>query len=144
MRQGDSGMFTMRVHGAPDGSIAVEAEKADPDPVSNLVCRITGPGRAIDVPMTELAARSIAAKSGRSRAASMRDADVQAGETEKIPSSANSPLPARSRPTAPSCVSNRPISDLLRRLSTATHGAFEASPRLLPAQRSDRGISPQR
>jgi hypothetical protein len=53
MRQGDSGMFTMRVHGAPDGAITVEAEKADPDPVSNLVCRITGPGRAIDVAMTE-------------------------------------------------------------------------------------------
>ena len=53
MRQGDSGMFTMRVHSAPDGSITIEAEKADPDPVSNLVCRITGPGRAIDVAMTE-------------------------------------------------------------------------------------------
>src|SRR5208283_262736 len=34
MRQGDSGMFTMRVHGAPDGSITVEAERADPNPVS--------------------------------------------------------------------------------------------------------------
>ncbi|HEY6421198.1 MAG TPA: VWA domain-containing protein [Candidatus Binataceae bacterium] len=53
MREGDSGIFTVRIHNARDGSVTVEAENADSAPVSNLVCRVTGPGRAIDIAMTQ-------------------------------------------------------------------------------------------
>jgi Ca-activated chloride channel family protein len=53
MRQGDSGLFSLRVVNAPGGVLRLEAEKADSGPVNNLVCRITGAGGAMDVPMTE-------------------------------------------------------------------------------------------
>ncbi len=89
MRQGDSGLFTMRVHGAPDGSITVEAEKADPNPVSNLVCRITGSGpryRRCD----DGGRRFDLSRRSRSAAARQvcRDADVQGGRFRKNPRAA--------------------------------------------------------
>ncbi len=127
MRQGDSGMFTMRVHGAPDGSIAVEAERADPTPVSNLVCRVTGPGRAFDVAMTEAGASIYRGEVGPlSRGKYVATLMFKAGDSEKILEqrdfAAAGSIPAdsaelRLRP---------PDLELLRRLSTATHGAFDA------------------
>ncbi|MGC1399486.1 VWA domain-containing protein, partial [Candidatus Binatus sp.] len=129
MRQGDSGMFTMRVHGAPDGSMTVEAEKADPDPVSNLVCRITGPGRAVDVAMTEAGASIYRGEVGPlPRGKYVATLMFKAGDSEKILEqrefAAAGSIPAdsaelRIRP---------PDLELLRRLSAATHGAFDATP----------------
>ncbi len=127
MRQGDAGMFTMRVHGAPDGSIAVEAERADPTPVSNLVCRVTGPGRAFDVAMTEAGASIYRGEVGPlPRGKYVATLMFKAGDSEKILEqrdfAAAGSIPAdsaelRLRP---------PDLELLRRLSTATHGAFDA------------------
>ena len=127
MRQGDAGMFTMRVHGAPDGSITVEAERADANPVSNLVVpdhragtrhrRCDDRGRRLDL-------------SGRSRAAATRqvrrDADVQSGRfrksLEQREFAAAGSIPADSAELR----IKPPNLELLRRLSTATHGAFDA------------------
>ncbi len=53
MRQGDSGPFSLRVHNAAGGVLSLQAEKADNGPVNDLVCRISGAGNAMDVPMTE-------------------------------------------------------------------------------------------
>ncbi len=132
MRQGDSGMFTMRVHGAPDGSITVEAEKADPDPVSNLVCRITGPGRAIDVPMTEAGASIYRGEVGPlPRGKYAATLMFKAGDSEKILEqrefAAAGLIPADSAELR----IKPPNLELLRRLSTATHGAFDASPAII-------------
>jgi len=129
MRQGDSGMFTTRVHGAPDGSITVEAEKADPNPVSNLVCRITGPGRAIDVAMTEADASVYRGEIGPlPRGKYVATLMFKAGDSEKV-------LEQHQFATAGSISADSaemrikpPNLELLRRLSTATHGAFDATP----------------
>jgi len=132
MRQGDSGLFTMRVHGAPDGSITVEAEKADPDPVSNLVCRITGPGRAVDVAMTEAGASIYRGEVGPlPRGKYAATLMFKAGDSEKVLEqrefAAAGSIPAdtaelRLRP---------PNLELLRRLSAATHGSFDATPAII-------------
>jgi len=127
MRQGDSGMFTMRVHGAPDGSITVEAERADPSPVSNLVCRVTGPGRAIDVAMTEADASIYRGEVGPlPRGKYVATLMFKAGDSEKILEqrdfAAAGSIPADSAELR----LKPPDLELLRRLSTATHGAFDA------------------
>ena len=127
MRQGDPGVFTMRVHGAADGSITVEAEKADPNPVSNLVCRITGPGRAIDVAMTEADASIYRGEVGPlPRGKYVATLMLKAGDSEKI-------LEQREFAAAGSIPADTaelrlkpPNLELLHRLSTATHGAFGA------------------
>jgi Mg-chelatase subunit ChlD len=129
MRQGDSGAFTTRVHSAPDGSITVEAEKADPDPVSNLVCRITGPGRAIDVAMTEAGASIYRGEVGPlPRGKYVATLMFKAGDSEKV-------IEQREFATAGSIPADSaelrikpPNLELLRRLSAATHGAFDATP----------------
>jgi Mg-chelatase subunit ChlD len=127
MRQGDSGMFTMRVHGAPDGSITVEAERADANPVSNLVCRITGPGRAIDVAMTEADASIYRGEVGPlPRGKYVATLMFKAGDSEKVLEqrefAAAGSIPADSAELR----IKPPNLELLRRLSTATHGAFDA------------------
>jgi Ca-activated chloride channel homolog len=129
MRQGDSGMFTMRVHNAPEGAVTVDAEKADSDPVSNLVCRITGPERAIDVAMTEAGASIYRGEVGPlPRGKYAATLMFKAGDSEKI-------LEQREFATAGSIPADSaelrirpPNLELLRRLATATHGAFDATP----------------
>ena len=53
-RTGDAGAFTLRVNNAADGTLSIEAEKADASPTSNLFARVTGPGRAADVALTQV------------------------------------------------------------------------------------------
>jgi Ca-activated chloride channel homolog len=53
-REGDSGPFTLHVRNATDGTLEIEAQKADAMPVSNLFCRVTGPGHALDVAMSQV------------------------------------------------------------------------------------------
>jgi hypothetical protein len=127
MRQGDSGMFTMRVHGAPDGSITVEAERADANPVSNLVCRITGPGRAIDVAMTEADASIYRGEVGPlPRGKYVATLMFKAGDSEKVLEQREFAA-AGSIPADSAELRIKPANlELLRRLSTATHGAFDA------------------
>src|SRR5215469_8954913 len=144
MRQGDPGMFTMRVHGASDGSIAVEAEKADPNPVSNLVCRITGAGRAIDVAMTEADASIYRGEVGPlPRGKYVATLMFKAGDSEKV-------LEQREFATAGSIPADTaelrikpPNLELLRRLSGTTHGAFDATPAIV-ARHGDRTVAVRR
>ncbi len=132
MRPGDSGMFTMRVHSSPDGSITVEAEKADPAQVSNLVCRITGPGRVTDIAMTEAASSRYIGEVGPLRRGKyMATLMIKAGDTERV-------LEQREFATAGSIPADsaelriKPANlDLLRNLSKATQGKFDASPEII-------------
>ncbi len=127
MRPGDSGMYTMRLKGSPDGSITVEAERAEPAQVSNLVCRITGPGRVTDIAMTEATASRYTGevgplKRGKYTATLM----IKAGDTERV-------LEQREFATAGSIPADaaelriKPVNaELLRHLAQATHGEFDA------------------
>ncbi|MDB5107914.1 MAG: chloride channel, partial [Candidatus Binatus sp.] len=128
MRPGDSGMFTMSLHGAPDGSISIEAEKADQNPVSNLVCRITGPGRATDVAMTETdAALYHGEVAPLRRGKYVATLMIKAGDTEKILEEREFAA-AGSIPGDSAELRIRPPNlDLLRRLASATHGGYDAA-----------------
>jgi hypothetical protein len=64
-REGDSGNFTLKVTNAPDGTLKIEAQKADNVPVTNLVSRITGPGRAADIAMTQVGTRTYQGESAQ-------------------------------------------------------------------------------
>src|SRR5258708_39427535 len=135
MRQGDSGLFTTRLHGSPDGAITVEAEKADPDPVSNLVCRITGPGRAIDVAMTEADASIYRGEVGPlPRGKYVATLMFKAGDSEKILEqrefAAAGSIPADSSQFP----INLPNFELLRCFSSALHRRFYASVSTLDPQ----------
>ena len=126
MRQGDSGAFTMRLQGAADGSIAVEAEKSDPNPVSNLVCRITGPGRAIDVAMTEADASLYRGEVGPlPRGKYVATLMVKAGDSEKILEQREFAAAGSIPPDSAELRIKPPNLDLLSRLAVATHGAYD-------------------
>ena len=96
--------------------------------MSNLVCRITGPGRAVDVAMTEADASIYRAEVGPlPRGKYVATLMFKAAESEKV-------LEQREFAAAGSIPADTaelrikpPNLELLRRLATATHGAFEAS-----------------
>jgi Mg-chelatase subunit ChlD/uncharacterized membrane protein len=84
-REGDSGPFSLRVSNSDDGSLEFEAQKADPLPVSNLFCRITGPGLVNDVAMSQIATSTYRGESapltrGKYGLALL----VKAGDTERV------------------------------------------------------------
>ena len=125
MRQGDSGMFSMHLNSAPDGSIAVEAEKADASPVSNLVCRITGPGRAIDVALTEAGTAVYRGEVGPlPRGKYVATLMLKAGDSEKILAQREFAAAGMIPPDSAELRIKPPNLELLRRLSAATHGGF--------------------
>jgi Mg-chelatase subunit ChlD/uncharacterized membrane protein len=62
-RDGDSGPFSLHVSDFNDGSLEFEAEDADPLPVNNLFCRITGPGVNDDIAMSQVGSSTYRAES---------------------------------------------------------------------------------
>lgn len=128
MRHGDPGPFSMQLRAAPDGSVRIDAEKADSAPVSNLVCRITGAGTALDVPMTQAGAslyfgEVVPLPRGKYAATLM----LKAGDTERVllqrEFASVGSLPA----DAAELRIHSPNYALLKRLATSTGGAFDAS-----------------
>jgi len=84
-REGDSGLFSLRVRDSNDGSLEFEAQKADPLPVSNLFCRITGPGLDNDVAMSQVGTSTYRAESAPLRRGKYGLAlIVKAGDTERV------------------------------------------------------------
>jgi Ca-activated chloride channel homolog len=132
MRDEDPGLFAMKIRTAPDGAVSITAEKADSTPVPNLVCRITGPHRALDVPMTQTDTSLYSGEleplpRGTYEATLM----VKARDVEKV-------LARRQFASAGAISSDQaelrlmpPNLNLLRRLSRATHGEFDAPARAL-------------
>jgi Ca-activated chloride channel homolog len=126
MRDEDPGLFAMRIRTDPDGAVTVSAEKADATPAPNLVCRITGRDRALDVPMTQIGASVYRGEAGplprgKYQAALM----VKARDVEKV-------IALRRFASAGTISSDQaelrlrpPDLDLLRRLAHATHGEFD-------------------
>jgi Ca-activated chloride channel homolog len=127
MRLGDSGMFTMRIQEAADGALRVEAEKADANPAANLFVRITGPGRATDVAMTQVGVSRYRSDIGRlPRGKYTATLMVKSGDTERVlesrpfASTASAPADAEELKIRP------PNIGLLRRLAAGTGGAVDA------------------
>ena len=84
-REGDSGPFSLRVRESNEGSLELEAQKADPLPVSNLFCRITGPGLNNDVAMSQAGTSTYRAESAPLRRGEYGIALItKAGDTEKV------------------------------------------------------------
>ena len=100
--------------------------------MSNLVCRISGPGRAIDVAMTEAGASLYRGEVGPlPRGKYVATLMFKAGDSEKV-------IEQREFATAGSIPADSaelrikpPNLELLRRLSAATHGAFDATPAII-------------
>lgn len=85
MRQGDSGMFTLKAAETGAGVLRLTAIGADATPVGNLVSRITGPSTALDVSMTETGGSLYSGESpplvrGKYKVALM----VKQGDTEQV------------------------------------------------------------
>jgi Ca-activated chloride channel homolog len=84
-REGDSGPFSLSVRDTTDGSLEMEAQKADPLPVSNLFCRITGPGLDNDVAMSQVGTSTYRAESAPLRRGKYQlTLIVKAGDTERV------------------------------------------------------------
>jgi Ca-activated chloride channel family protein len=84
-REGDSGPFSLRVRDSNDGSLEFEAQKADPLPVSNLYCRITGPGLNNDVAMSQVGTSTYRGESAPLRREKYSLAlIIKAGDTERV------------------------------------------------------------
>jgi Ca-activated chloride channel homolog len=127
MRQGDPGLFTMRIHGEPDGSVNIDAEKADSAPVSNLVCRITGPGRALDVAMSQSDLALYHGEVGPlPRGKYVATMMIKAGDNEKVLLQRQFAATGRLAADAAELRLKPPNVVLLKRLASATGGAFDA------------------
>ncbi|HZZ08675.1 MAG TPA: VWA domain-containing protein [Candidatus Binataceae bacterium] len=138
MRQGDSGPFSLRVHNAAGGVLNLQAEKADNGPVNNLVCRITGAGTAMDVPMTEsgravYTAESAPLRRGKYNVTLM----VKDGDTERVLVRREVAVP-EAGPADQAEFRLRPANlDLLRQLARATGGAVAAPPAQILGHRGE-------
>jgi hypothetical protein len=125
MRQGDSGPFSLRVHNAAGGVLSLQAEKADNGPVNNLVCRISGAGNAMDVPMTESGRAIYTGESaplprGKYNVTLM----VKDGDSEQVLVRREVAVP-EAGPADQAELRLRPANlDLLRELASATGGAL--------------------
>ncbi len=129
MRQGDGGPFSMRVVAASDGTLGIEAEKADTNPVSNLVVRVSGDGRAMDVPLTQTDTSLYDGDLGPlPRGKYTGTLMIKAGDTERVLMHREFASTGRPADDADE-VRIRPRNlGLLNRLARSTGGAMNASP----------------
>jgi hypothetical protein len=117
-----------------DGALSLEAEKADAVPVPNLVCRISGPGHLVDVPMTQTDASLYTGEVGPlARGRYVATLMIKAGDTERVlthrdfASLGELPSDAAELRLRPANV------DLLGRLALSTRGALDAAPEAVAA-----------
>jgi Mg-chelatase subunit ChlD/uncharacterized membrane protein len=129
MRQGDSGLFSLRIVNAPGGVLRLEAEKADSQPVNNLVCRITGAGGALDVPMTEAGRAIYTGESAPLRRGKYNvTLMTKDGDTERVLVRREVAVPGSASPDEAELRLRPSNVGLLQRLAQATGGAVNATP----------------
>jgi len=134
MREGEPGAFALRIRSDTDGALSIEAEKADAAPVPNLVCRITGPGRAVDVPMTQTDASLYRGEVGPlSRGKYVATLMVKAGDTERVLTHRDFASPGALPSDAEELRLRPPNLDLLGHLAQATRGGLDAPPEMIAA-----------
>ncbi|HTT77052.1 MAG TPA: VWA domain-containing protein [Candidatus Binataceae bacterium] len=125
-RPGDAGPFTLLVVNSPDGSLTIEAEKADTAPVTNLFARITGPARAVDVALTQVGdslyrGNSAPLPRGKYDVVLM----VKAGDTERVLLERPIAVAGRGAADAAELRLRPPNYGLLRALAENTGGRFD-------------------
>lgn len=136
MREGEPGAFAMRIRTTSDGALVVEAEKADSSPVPNLVCRISGPGHVVDVPMTQTDASLYRGEVGPlARGKYVATLMVKAGDTERVLTHRDFASPGALPSDAAELRLRPPNLELLGRLAHATHGELDAIPAEVVAHR---------
>jgi len=135
-RQGDSGPFTLRVDNSSEGTLTIEAEKADTAPVANLFARIEGPGRAADVELTQVGdtiyrGESAPLPPGKYTVVLM----VKAGDNEQVLLRRDIAVAGLLAADAAELRLRAPDVNLLRQLAESTGGRFDApvSDQLRPA-----------
>jgi Mg-chelatase subunit ChlD len=129
MREGASGMFAIKLRTGADGAMTVEAEKADAKPMTNLVCRITGSGNALDVPMTQTGASLYTGEVGPlPRGKYVVTLMLKAGDHEKVLAHRDFASVGAIAADADELRLRPPNLDLLRHLARATGGEYDAAP----------------
>ncbi len=128
MRQGDPGPFTIHVRTSPQGGTRIEAEKVDNEPVRDLVLRVTGPGRAMDVAMTQVSASVYRADLGPlSRGDYTATLMTKPGDIERVLVQRRFASAGVLNPDAAELRIRPPDTDLLHRLAAGTGGALNAA-----------------
>ncbi len=136
MREGEPGAFAMRIRSESDGALTIEAEKADANPVSNLVCRIAGPARDVDVPMTQADSSLYTGEVGPlPRGKYVATLMFKAGDTERVITQRDFASPGALPSDTAELRLRPPNIELLARLAQATRGEFEAAPETVAAHR---------
>jgi Ca-activated chloride channel family protein len=126
-RPGDSGPFTLQVSDEPDGSLRIEALKADAAPVSNLFCRISGPHRATDVPMSQSGPSLYEGESGPLPPGKYNAAlIVKAGDLEHMLIHRQIAVPGAQAADTAELRIGPPNVGLLREIALQTGGAYDA------------------
>jgi uncharacterized membrane protein len=125
-REGDSGPFSLRVRSLGD-SLTIEAQKADPIPVSNLFCRIAGSTLDTDVAMSQMGTSIYQGESPPLRRGKYGLALlVKAGDTERVLMRREIAVAGAEAPDAAE-LRLRPANEpLLRTIATDTGGEFNA------------------
>jgi Mg-chelatase subunit ChlD len=137
MREGEPGSFAMRVRTETDGALKIDAEKADSIPVSNLVCRISGPGHVVDVPMTQTDISLYTGEVGPlARGKYVATLMVKAGDTEQVLTRRDFASPGALPLDATELRLRPPNLELLQRLAQSTGGELNASPDTIAAHGS--------
>jgi Ca-activated chloride channel family protein len=126
-REGDSGPFTLRVLDSNDGSLELEAQKADSFPVSNLFCRITGPGLNDDVAMSQIDSFTYRGDSAPLRRGKYHLALlIKAGDTEQVLVQREIASKGPEAPDAAELRLHRTNEPLLKTIAASTGGQFDA------------------
>jgi hypothetical protein len=127
-RPGDAGPFTLRIAGSPDGTLKIAAEKADAMPVANLFVRITGPGQAADIALTQSGEALYEGESAPlPRGTYKISLIVKAGDSERVLLERPVAIAGPGAADAAELRLRPPDRDLLRTLAIGTGGAFGAT-----------------
>jgi hypothetical protein len=129
MRPGQGGMFNLHISTGADGSLSIEAEKADAALMNNLFCRITGAGKAFDIAMTPVSealyhGESAALPRGKYTATLMR----KAADNEQFISSLDFAVTGPPSADAAEKRLRPPNVDFLKRIALASGGGFDQPP----------------
>ncbi len=129
MRQGDPGPFTVKVTTSPEGGTRFEAEKVDNSPTPSLSVRVSGPGRVMDVAMTQVGASVYRADLGPlPRGTYTATLMTKAGDTESVLLQRKFASAGAASPDAAELRIRPPDIDLMRRIASATGGTLNAAP----------------
>ena len=126
-RPGDSGLFNLRIGDAPGGGLRIVAEKAEPAPATDLVCRIASADKAFDVAMTQAGGSLYRGDTGPlARGKYVATLMRKARDTEQVLLSRQFAVVGAPPADAAELKIRPPNIELLRTIAASTHGEFDA------------------